>query len=172
MFIHTSLVLEPPASWQAEQEPATPVCTIAAVGTGVPKALVAALLLATAGSSVEGVLPRWQISHWVEVGRCDVETAGLVTGITTMDAVPWNGPAPLTWQAAQPDVTPLWLYLEPAKVGVSSVVRLVRLSTWQLSQPAAPMGRWLLAGALRAGVIGYSAALVVLWHCTQLVVVD
>jgi hypothetical protein len=31
---------------------------------------------------------------------------------------------------------------------------------------------WLLAGALRAGVIGYSAALVVLWHCTQLAVAE
>jgi hypothetical protein len=40
-----------------------------AVGAGVLKLLPGALLVATAGTSVVGVLPKWQLSHLVEVGK-------------------------------------------------------------------------------------------------------
>jgi hypothetical protein len=116
-----------------EQEPVTPVWFIAAVGTGNPNVLVAAVLALTAGTTPEGVLFRWQVSQVVEVGKCDAEVAGVVGGITMIFNVPWNGPVPLTWHALHPFVTPWWLNLLPAKL-VVVVVSPVRLSTWHDSQ--------------------------------------
>jgi hypothetical protein len=111
------------------QEAVTPEWFIAAVGTGVANVLVAAVLVATAATKVEGVLPKWQVSQVVDVGKCWVDAAGpVVGGITTMESVPWKGPVPLTWQALHPDVTPLWLYLPPAKLVVDEVSP-VRLAT-------------------------------------------
>ena len=88
-------MVEPPASWQALQEVVTPVWFMAAVGTGVAKRWAGAA--ATAGSKVDGVLPKWQVSQVVDVGKCWVDAAGpVVGGITTMESVPWKGPTPPT----------------------------------------------------------------------------
>jgi hypothetical protein len=134
MFIQTSAVLVPPASWQVEQEPVTFLWFIAAVGTGNAKSLADAVLVVTAGSKTDGVLPAWQSSQVVEVGKCDVDDpVPVVGGITIMLNVPWNGPVPLTWHALHPFVTPWWLNLLPAKL-VVVVVSPVRLSTWHDSQ--------------------------------------
>jgi hypothetical protein len=150
---------------------------MAAVGTGVANVLVAAVLVATAASKIDGVLPRWQFSHVVDVGKCWVDAAGpVVGGMTTIESVPWNGPVPLTWQVLQPLITPLWLYLPPAKL-VVVVVRPVRLSTWHDSQPSLAMAMWLVAGFTK-GLLAIPgsrlkvSALVALWHCAQLVVAD
>jgi hypothetical protein len=53
----------------------------------------------------------------------------------------------------------------------------VPLPMWQLSQLKVPVSMWLVTelGVLigrNVVVAAYNAALVVLWHCTQLVVVD
>ena len=52
---------------------------------------------------------------------------------------------------------------------------LVPLPTWQLSQPREPTGMWLPGMATIAGImvgVEYVAAFVLLWHSSQLVVVD
>jgi hypothetical protein len=64
--------------------------------------------------------------------------------------------------------------LEKFELFCTVLVMLVAvLPTWQFSQLSAPMGTWVLPGALMVMPPAvYSAALAVLWHCTQLVVAD
>jgi hypothetical protein len=59
-----------------------------AVGAGVLKPLPGAVLVATPGTNAAGVLPRWQDSHLVEVGRCELTPTGDVAGMTTMLVMP------------------------------------------------------------------------------------
>ena len=65
-----------------------PAWIIAAVGTGVRKPEPGALLVATPGTSAAGVAPRWQLSHLVEVGRCEPTPLGELGGITTILLMP------------------------------------------------------------------------------------
>jgi hypothetical protein len=56
-----------------------------AVGAGNRKPLLTpAVLVATAGTRPDGVLPTWQFWHEVEVGRCELAAAGDVGGITIL----------------------------------------------------------------------------------------
>ena len=75
-------------------------------------------------------------------------------------------------------VTPVWLNAEllnfaPLPTGVAAMLEPV--PTWQLSQPSAPIGMWLLGGPTMlnplAGIANVGA-FVALWHCAQLAVVD
>ena len=59
-----------------------------AVGAGVRKPLPGALLVATPGTRVVGVEPRWQLSHFVELGRCELAPAGEVGGMTMILLMP------------------------------------------------------------------------------------
>ena len=81
--IHTILV-----SWQLLQLPFTPAWIMAAVGAGFMKPLPGAVLLATAGIKPLGVLPAWQLSQVVEVGRCALLLAKLLGGMTTIWLMP------------------------------------------------------------------------------------
>ena len=83
MLIHTALV-----SWQLEQLPVTPLWIIAAVGAGLRKALPGALLVATPDTNALGVLPRWQLSHLVELGRCEPAPLAPRGGMTTILVTP------------------------------------------------------------------------------------
>jgi hypothetical protein len=83
MLIHSALV-----SWQLAQPLLTPVWIAPAVGAGSKKPLPGAVLVATAGTKLAGVLPRWQLSHWVELGRCELAPTGEVGGITTILLMP------------------------------------------------------------------------------------
>ena len=76
-------------SWHDAQPLLTPAWIIAAVGAGLRKAVPGPVaLLATPGTSAAGVLPRWQLSHLVALGRCDVAPGPLVLGITTILLMP------------------------------------------------------------------------------------
>jgi hypothetical protein len=99
------------------------------------------------------MLPRWQFSHVVEVGRCEVDPALADGGMTTMVLMPWKlvPVMPWPWHSAQLVVMPEWLKAEPANVGepVTGVVgTLEPLPTWQLSQPRPRKGTWLPAGPM------------------------
>ena len=75
-------------SWQFEQPLVMPVWIIDGVGAGLRKPLPGALLVATPGTSVVGVVPRWQLSHLVELGRCELAPAGEVGGMTMILLMP------------------------------------------------------------------------------------
>ena len=79
MPIHTKLL-----SWQLEQLPVTPAWICAAVGTGFKKPLPGGRLGATPAISPDGVLPAWQLSQVVEVGRCELLPGAVLGGITTI----------------------------------------------------------------------------------------
>ena len=64
MLIHTKL-----ASWQALQPLLMPLWICAVVGTGAANAVPGAVFVATAGTSPEGTVPRWQLSQVVLDGR-------------------------------------------------------------------------------------------------------
>jgi hypothetical protein len=83
MLIHTLLV-----SWHDAHPLLTPAWIMAGVGAGVLKLLPGALLVATPGTSVVGVLAKWQLSHLVEVGRCEFAPTGDVAGMTTILVMP------------------------------------------------------------------------------------
>ena len=82
-LIHTMLL-----SWQAAQLPLTPAWICAAVGAGFRKPLPGALALATPAIKPDGVLPAWQLSQVVEVGRCELLPGELLGGITTIWLMP------------------------------------------------------------------------------------
>lgn len=156
MPIHTILV-----SWQVVQVPVVPAWIMVAVGVGARKPLPGAVLVATPGTSTEGVLPRWQLSQVLVVGRCE-PTPGVVDGgITTILVTP-KKVLPVTfcpWQVAQPVVIPLWLNLPPAKVVMaplapaSGISVLGILPVWQVSQPMEP-DTGMCAGVRLAMVLG------------------
>jgi hypothetical protein len=64
------------------------VWIIAAVGAGNKKLLPGAVLVATPGTRLVGVLARWQLSHLVLLGRCEPAPTGEVAGITTILLMP------------------------------------------------------------------------------------
>lgn len=75
-------------SWQVLQLPLTPVWIMDAVGAGVAKPVPGTEVDALAATRPEGLLPAWQFSHVVLVGRCDVAAAGDVGGITVRRVMP------------------------------------------------------------------------------------
>jgi hypothetical protein len=172
MPIHTEL-----ASWQLAHPPLTPVWICAVVGAGVAKALPGTPTLATAGMSPAGVVPRWQVSHVVEDGMCELEPTGLVAGITTILETPAKlvpvivGP----WQATQLLVIPLWLMREPLNLAPSPTgvaAMLEPAPTWQTSHEAL-VGRWLAGSPtmlkLAEAIAKLGAAAP--WHCAQFALV-
>ena len=79
MLIQTMLV-----SWQDAQAPVTPAWIMDAVGAGVMNPLPGVERVATAGTKAAGVLPKWQFSHVVEVGRCEPVPDAANGGITIL----------------------------------------------------------------------------------------
>ena len=75
-------------SWQPEQPLLMPAWIIDWVGAGVRKPVPGAVLVATPGTRLVGVEPRWQDSHLLEVGRCEFAPAGVVGGMTTILLMP------------------------------------------------------------------------------------
>ena len=155
------------------------MCTMVVVGAGVMNPLPGAAWAALPGTCAVGRLPRWQVSQLVDVGRWLVLAADADGGITTIVLIPWNVPAAMDcpWHSAQPEVMPLWLKAELAKVGVplnGMDVTLDADPTWQLSQPSPCMGTCVLPG-LTIGLVApvlYVVAFGSLWHCAQLVAPD
>ena len=168
MSIHTK-----PVSWQLLQPPVMPVWICAVVGIGVRKAVPGAVFVAAAGTMAVGVVPRWQVSHVVDDGMCDVTPTGVVCGMTTMAVTPVKlapvivGP----WQAAQLLVMPLWLISEPenfAPLTTGMAAMLEPAPTWQTSHDA--VVGMCLAGKptiekFADGIAKLAAADP--WHCAQ-----
>jgi len=136
MPIHTKLL-----SWQLEQPPVMPVWICAVVGAGVANALPGTAAVAAAGINPAGSVPKWQVSHVVDDGMCELAPTGEVAGITTMRPTPAkldpviDGP----WHAAQLLVMPAWLMREPLNfapftTGVAAM--LDPAPTWQVSHDA------------------------------------
>ena len=155
MLIHTILV-----SWQVVQPPVVPAWIWVAVGVGARKPLPGAALVATPGTNTEGVLPRWQFSQVLVVGKCELTPGVVDGGITTILVTP-KKVLPVMfwpWQVAQPVVMPLWLNLAPAKVfgatpPLSGISVLGILPVWQVSQPMEP-DTGMCAGVRLAMVLG------------------
>ena len=113
------------------------------------------------------MLLAWQISQptLLDTGMCNGDCPATDLGVTP-SKVPTTTLAP--WQLAQPVVMPVWLKAEllkcePSGTGVEAM--LEPPPTWQLAQPRAPMGMWLMAGVLMGAsvvVAAYKAALSVL----------
>jgi hypothetical protein len=108
-------------------------------------------LVATAGTSAVGVLPKWQVSHFVELGTCELAPGAPVGGITTILLTPKKlepvmlGP----WQVSQPLVIPLWPNAELLNLALfcTGSVKLEFGPTWQASQLVLPNGMWFDGGA-------------------------
>lgn len=62
------------------------ICAV--VGAGVANAVPGAVLVAEAAIGPDGVVARWQVSHVVLDGMCDVAPMGLVGGSTTILLTP------------------------------------------------------------------------------------
>ena len=108
--IQTKLV-----SWQLAQPPVTPTWICAVVGAGVAKALPGTARVAVAAIRPGGVLARWQVSHAVDDGMCELGPTGEVGGITMILETPTKLEPVIVdpWQAAQLLVMPAWLISEP-----------------------------------------------------------
>ena len=65
-----------------------PVWICAVVGAGVANAVPGAVRVADAATSPAGVDPRWQVSHVVDDGMCELAPTGEVGGITTIWLIP------------------------------------------------------------------------------------
>jgi hypothetical protein len=74
--------------WQEAQPDVTPEWIMDAVGAGVRKPLPGVERVDTPGTRTAGVLPKWQFSHVVEVGRCDVTPDATDGGITMIFVIP------------------------------------------------------------------------------------
>jgi hypothetical protein len=59
-----------------------------AVGAGFKKPLPGAVCVATPGISPDGVVPAWQLSQVVEVGKCEPLPGALLGGMTTIWPIP------------------------------------------------------------------------------------
>lgn len=121
-------------------------------GAGVMKPEPGTEAVAVAGTCPLGMLPMWQLSHFVLLGMCEPMPAGEVGGMTTMRPMPKKLPAPTPgpWQTSQPEVMPEWLkaeLLKRAPLGTGVAAMLDPGPTWQVSQPAEPIGTWLEGGA-------------------------
>ena len=86
------LIQTMPVSWQDAQAPVTPAWIMDAVGAGVMNPLPGVERGEFAGTKAAGVLPKWQFSHVVEVGKCEPTAAGDVGGITMMLVTPLKLP--------------------------------------------------------------------------------
>ena len=77
-------------SWQPEQPLVTPAWICAVVGAGVANLLPGAALGALAAISPLTLarVPRWQLSHVVLDGMCELAPIGLVAGMPTMLVMP------------------------------------------------------------------------------------
>ncbi len=75
-------------SWQLLQPLVTPAWICALVGAGVANRVPGAVRVALAGTGVDGVLPRWQLSQVVPEGMCEFGPIGDVGGIVTMRDTP------------------------------------------------------------------------------------
>ena len=75
-------------SWQLLQPLLVPPWIMEDVGAGSLKPLLGTLRGVLTDTGLEGMLPAWQFSQVVLVGRCDVGAAGLLGGITTMLLTP------------------------------------------------------------------------------------
>ena len=174
MPIHTEF-----ASWQPAQPLETPLWICAVVGAGVAKRLPGTLLVAEAGTrpGTLASVPRWQLSHVVEEGMCELEPIGLVAGMTMILATPAKL-VPVTlgpWQATQLFVIPVWLMREAlnfAPLGTGVAAMLEPAPTWQSSHEAL-VGRWLAGSPTMlnpfAGIAKLAAAAP--WHCAQFALV-
>ena len=118
-----------------------PVWICAVVGAGLWKPLPGTAAVAVAATSPAGVEPRWQVSHVVDVGMCELAPTGEVCGITTILVTPTKldpvivGP----WHAAQLLVMPLWLIREPvnrAPLPTGVAAMLEPAPTWHCSHDA------------------------------------
>ena len=92
------------------------------VGVGVLNLVDPGVVTAAeALTRVDGVLPKWQVSHCALMGDgiCPV-VPDVVAGNTTIAVMPLNElpEMPLPWQALHPVVMPLWLNLPAAKVAL------------------------------------------------------
>ena len=146
-------------SWQLLQAPVAPAWIMAAVGGAfLKRVLPAAVVPALAAMTVLGVLPRWQLSQRLVVGRWG---SPLRVCRVTMRVMPAKLVLPTLapWQVSQPLVMPAWLICPPAKVvmpvpapaaGISMAGMLL---VWQTVQSVLPKGRWLPGGALRLRVV-------------------
>ena len=77
-----------PVSWQALQVPLTPAWIMEPLGAGSKKALPGTERLATPGTKAAGVLPRWQFSQVLDVGRCEPAPKAVEGGITMILLMP------------------------------------------------------------------------------------
>lgn len=75
-------------SWQVLQPLLVPPWIMDDVGAGSLKPLLGTLRGVVTDIGLEGVLPAWQFSQVVLVGKCDVAAAVLEGGITTMLLTP------------------------------------------------------------------------------------
>jgi hypothetical protein len=80
--------IQVPLSWQVLQLALVSLWIIAAEGSGIWNRLPGTLRVADAGTKPAGVLPRWQLSHVVDVGKCALEPCGLVGGMAMMALMP------------------------------------------------------------------------------------
>jgi hypothetical protein len=166
-----------PVSWQATQPDVTPVWICPVVGAGVANFVPGAVFVAAAGTGLVGVVARWQVSHVVEDGMCELAPAGDVAGITTILVTPTKlePVTPGPWQATQLLAMPVWLISEPEKcapLGTGSTRTLEPVPTWQASHDAV-VGTWFDGSPtiekLAAGIAKLGAAEP--WHWAQFVVV-
>jgi hypothetical protein len=140
-------------------------------------ALPGTFAVALAFTGPDGTVPRWQVSHVVDDGMCEVAPTGDVGGMTMIRVTPTKlvpvivGP----WQATQLLVMPEWLIFEPvnrAPFGTGSVGTLEPAPTWQPSHDA-DVGTWFPGSPtiekFAAGIAKLGAALP--WHWAQFVVV-
>ena len=65
-----------------------PVWICAVVGVGEANALPGTAAVAVAAISPAGAVARWQVSHVVDDGMCELDPTGVVAGITMMRPTP------------------------------------------------------------------------------------
>ena len=125
--------------------------------------------------NIEGTLLVWQLSQAALVGTWAGVRLSMVLGVTPKK-LPL--PTPLPWQLVQPLPMPLWLKAPLANLSPSTTCAPVMLepgAMWQVSQPRLPMAMWLDGGAtigFSAVADAYCAALALLWHWAQLLLLD
>jgi hypothetical protein len=166
-----------PVSWQATQPALTPVWIWPVVGAGVANLVPGAVFVALADTGPGGVAARWQVSHVVDDGMCELGPAGVVGGITTICEMPTKvepvmaGP----WHATQLLLMPECLISAPEKrapLGTGSTGTLAPGPTWQVSHDAV-VGMWVdgrpTMEKFAAGMAKLGAAAP--WHWAQFVVV-
>jgi hypothetical protein len=158
-----------PAPWQVAQLEVIPLWLYLLL------VLKVALVLPIFESPV-GIVA-WQATQSSEAGLGTCAEPELMADVPVIDTgVKDPSKVCPLWQTAHAPVIPEWLNAELANVELfctAAVILVAVLPTWHASQPSVPIGTWVLPGDLIGmAVVLYSAALAVLWHCTQLVVAD